>query len=293
MIHAGIGHSHVCSFLSALGIPSIHHKCLKRMERTIGHVVEQTARDSCAQASKQERVQSELRKTCEERMELTTEHIAEEIARDLCAQTPKQEPVQPELRTPVPEMQLSSSCEDDQISFEEAMEIIENAADDTDDRLVYEDKVLNSQLGVESMCTAESLDCSFDNSTTSQGLCVLNEGICVSSTRNGTTQCTRMGRTCESDTPVEITVSQDAAWSKRGRAMNSLSGWGHVIGEKTRKCLNFSTRVKNCAKCKLYNRAKKVITPHDCRKNWSQSSKSMESDIAVTLHKEAKDTGLK
>ena len=24
--------------------------------------------------------------------------------------------------------------------------------------------------------------------------------------------------------PVEITVSQDAAWSKRGRAMNSLSG---------------------------------------------------------------------
>ena len=66
MIHAGIGHSHVSGFLSSLGIPSMHHKSMKRMERNIGTVIEQTARDSCAQASELERKQAEDRTTSQE-----------------------------------------------------------------------------------------------------------------------------------------------------------------------------------------------------------------------------------
>ena len=32
---------------------------------------------------------------------------------------------------------------------------------------------------------------------------------------------------------------------------------------------------------------------HDCRTNWNKSAKAMEANIAVQLHREAKDHGLK
>ncbi|XP_053388617.1 uncharacterized protein LOC128551729 [Mercenaria mercenaria] len=92
---------------------------------------------------------------------------------------------------------------------------------------------------------------------------------------------------------VDVTVSQDGAWPKRGRAMNSNSGVGHVVGQNTRKCLNFGTRNKRCKKCSYYQKVGKPVPVHDCRQNWSHSAKAMEPDICVQLHKEASNSGLK
>ncbi|MEW8546215.1 MAG: 3'-5' exonuclease [Candidatus Thiodiazotropha sp.] len=72
-----------------------------------------------------------------------------------------------------------------------------------------------------------------------------------------------------------------------------LSGWGHVIGMQTKRCLNFSTRKKSCKKCAYYTRLGKKIPQHDCRQNWKHSAKAMESDIAVQLHSEAQLQGMK
>ncbi|WAR14865.1 EXU-like protein [Mya arenaria] len=88
------------------------------------------------------------------------------------------------------------------------------------------------------------------------------------------------------DAPTAVTVSQDADRSKRGRVINSLSGWGHVIGVQTQKCLDFSTRIKRCATCSQCNRNMK--TSHV-----TVSAKAMEPDIAVGLHKRARAKGLK
>lgn len=71
------------------------------------------------------------------------------------------------------------------------------------------------------------------------------------------------------------------------------TGWGHAIGNKTRRCLNFSTRVKYCNKCSFYKRMDKKAPPHNCRKNWHNSAKAMEADIAVQLHKEAPTNGVR
>ena len=48
--------------------------------------------------------------------------------------------------------------------------------------------------------------------------------------------------------PVGIEVSSDAAWQKRGsqRSYNSLSGIASAIGKKTKKIVHFNSRFKKC-----------------------------------------------
>lgn len=88
MIHAGIGNTHVNAFLTALGIPEIHHKTLKKMERLVGPIIESAAKDSCNRASLLEKSISL------EKCDVKTE-IAPEVS-------------------------------DEQITFEEAMQILED-----------------------------------------------------------------------------------------------------------------------------------------------------------------------
>ncbi|XP_071652436.1 uncharacterized protein [Temnothorax longispinosus] len=80
---------------------------------------------------------------------------------------------------------------------------------------------------------------------------------------------------------VKIVVSYDAGWQKRGtgRAYNSLSGQGSLIGHRSKLILGYAVRCKACAFCTRGHSR----DDHDCRKNYEGSAKSMEPDMAVEL----------
>ncbi|WAR27259.1 hypothetical protein MAR_012963, partial [Mya arenaria] len=212
------------------------------MERVLGPLVERHARDSCNRACAQEKLLTETGKCTPPEEKGVTE-----------LGTPPEEKEVTELGTPPEEKEvtkLGTPPEDDQISFDEAMIILETQNTQTQrfgesslNRLIHHDQVT-----------------------------VKTPPETVPGPAG--------------DAPTAVTVSQDAAWSKRGRAMNSLSGWGHVIGVQTQKCLDFSSRIKRCATCSQCNRK------HE-KKHMTVSAKAMEPDIAVELHTRARDKGLK
>lgn len=91
---------------------------------------------------------------------------------------------------------------------------------------------------------------------------------------------------------VHIPVSYDMGWQKP-RGFNSLTGTGHVMGPNTGYVLDYETRNKRCAQCDSAKRRKEIAKTHDCRKNFSGSSKAMEGSVAVSLFKKALDTNTK
>ncbi|MEW8544186.1 MAG: hypothetical protein AB2693_11690 [Candidatus Thiodiazotropha sp.] len=99
MIHAGIGEKHLNAFLTTLAIPSISPKTLKRRERDIGPFIEKTAKESCERASYEEKLM-----TINESASYSGE-------------------------TPIPDCRSDHQQDQDgsdQISFEEAMAILES-----------------------------------------------------------------------------------------------------------------------------------------------------------------------
>ena len=78
---------------------------------------------------------------------------------------------------------------------------------------------------------------------------------------------------------VGIAVSYDMGWQKRGKGHNSLTGHGTAMGLVTGKVLSYSTRCKSCRVCDSSNRSGTAVKNHDCRKNHTGSSKSMERDV--------------
>ena len=91
---------------------------------------------------------------------------------------------------------------------------------------------------------------------------------------------------------VGIAVSYDMGWQKRGRGHNSTTGHGAAMGLATGKVLSYSTRCKMCRSCAA-NKVTGKETKHDCRKNHSGSSKSMERDVACELWTKAPQSGIK
>ncbi len=81
---------------------------------------------------------------------------------------------------------------------------------------------------------------------------------------------------------VGITVSYDGNWAKRSyrHTYNSLLGGGWMIGLYSQLPIAFFTCNKYCAICASQEK-KKVVKSHDCSKNWEQSAKSMEAEIAI------------
>ena len=92
--------------------------------------------------------------------------------------------------------------------------------------------------------------------------------------------------TADGTSHVPITASYDMGWSKRGKAMNSITGAGALVGEKSGKVLKQATRVKRCRTCAYHEREGTEVLEHDCRHNWDRSSKAMEADVAVQLAKD-------
>lgn len=83
------------------------------------------------------------------------------------------------------------------------------------------------------------------------------------------------------DNLLDIDVSGDGAWSKRGFA--SLNGFVTLVAKETGKCLDFRVLTKKCKACTHWERRKGTVAyddfkaNHKCPLNHKGSSGSMES----------------
>ncbi|XP_071652286.1 uncharacterized protein [Temnothorax longispinosus] len=89
-------------------------------------------------------------------------------------------------------------------------------------------------------------------------------------------------RAVQSEDPVLIAASYDAAWPKRGNGhtYDSLAAVGSLIGAKSGMVIGYGTRL-----CQ----AGHSLDDHDCRLNWTGSAKAMEPDIAIEIIAKNKD----
>ena len=81
-----------------------------------------------------------------------------------------------------------------------------------------------------------------------------------------------------------ITVIVDGGWSKRPHkhSYNANSGVGVIFGAATKKLLYMGVKNKYCAVCSIAQKKKSKPPNHQCFKNWSGSSTSMEADIIAS-----------
>ena len=75
----------------------------------------------------------------------------------------------------------------------------------------------------------------------------------------------------------------DISWINRSGMYNPSSRSGCIIGYNTGKCIDFATRNKDCRFCSVAAQKGAQPNPHDCRKNFSGSSKTMESSVCEEL----------
>ncbi|KAG8171611.1 hypothetical protein JTE90_022564, partial [Oedothorax gibbosus] len=54
-----------------------------------------------------------------------------------------------------------------------------------------------------------------------------------------------------------------------------------IVGYETKKVLHLGVRNKYCSTCQMSQRKGIEVKRHECFKNWSGSSSSMEADIIV------------
>ncbi|XP_061186114.1 uncharacterized protein LOC133195733 [Saccostrea echinata] len=101
--------------------------------------------------------------------------------------------------------------------------------------------------------------------------------------------------TSMSNQSPSITVSVDGAWQKRGsgRSYDSLTGHCSMIGSQTGKIVGYSFRNKSCRICERAEKNNQAPVPHGCKRNWTGSSKSMESDMVVEMVKSTIKKGIK
>ena len=94
---------------------------------------------------------------------------------------------------------------------------------------------------------------------------------------------------------IGLACSYDMGWQKRGRAFNSLTGHGAVMGLQTGKVMGYSSRNKRCRFCDSPRGKENAHheKKHDCRKNHTGSLKIMETEVACQLFKDALETNVK
>ena len=101
------------------------------------------------------------------------------------------------------------------------------------------------------------------------------------------------GNTPDTDGLMPLSVSYNMQWFKRGRAHDALTGHGAVMGDKTKKVLDYASANKMCRTCEIAKTAGKGPAILDCRANHGGSSKSMEAQVRVKLFNEAPNYGVK
>ena len=101
------------------------------------------------------------------------------------------------------------------------------------------------------------------------------------------------GKTPDPDGLIPLSIPYGMQWLKRGRANDSLTGHGAIMGSKTKKVLDYSCANKLCRICESARSKGKEPAHHDCRQNHKGSSKSMEPEVGVRLFKDAPNHGVK
>ena len=110
-------------------------------------------------------------------------------------------------------------------------------------------------------------------------------------------------RSCKRALEAEVKLSEgngirgsyDMGWQKRGagKAYNSLSGVGHLVGSETNLVIGVETFSRSCVTCERAEARAEKPKEHDCRRNWTGSSKSMEPAGAVNIVKQIESEGHK
>ena len=101
------------------------------------------------------------------------------------------------------------------------------------------------------------------------------------------------GKVPDEDGLLPLAVSYDMQWLKRGKANDSLTGHGAIIGSKTKQIISFASANKVCRICDNAKSKGVKAARHDCRLNHKGSSKSMEAQVGVKLFSEAPNNGVK
>ena len=83
-------------------------------------------------------------------------------------------------------------------------------------------------------------------------------------------------------------ISYNMGWQKRGNARNSWTGQGTAAGRATGKIIHFETKNTTCQICETLSKSGKRPDTHDCRKNHTGTSKSMEAEAAAEIYEHAK-----
>ena len=97
----------------------------------------------------------------------------------------------------------------------------------------------------------------------------------------------------ETDASQYSEFKYDMGWQKRGagRAYDSKSGVGTLIGNRTGKICAFGVRSKDCRMCSYHMSKGDAPPEHDCSENWNGSSKAMEPDVANSSCERSGGTG--
>ncbi|XP_063438315.1 uncharacterized protein LOC134719240 [Mytilus trossulus] len=109
--------------------------------------------------------------------------------------------------------------------------------------------------------------------------------IFVSAAEESCKNAQQLEKEISADKELELEVSFDAGWQKRGSGFNynSLTGHASMIGKQTGKVTCYDIRSKSCKFCEHHEGKKDTVPSHDCCRNWYGSSKSMEPDMAVSM----------
>ena len=63
----------------------------------------------------------------------------------------------------------------------------------------------------------------------------------------------------------------------------AFTGVGSLVGIRSGTIMAYNTRTKICAVCEAANRSGVAARNHECRLNWTGSSKAMEQNVAAEL----------
>lgn len=117
------------------------------------------------------------------------------------------------------------------------------------------------------------------------------ESVCKESCSKFLEEEKNKSTTIDDEGHKSVPISFDGAWQKRGKARNSTTGFGTIVGEATGKVIDYRVKSTRCRSCEA--KIDGNASEHDCRKNHSGSAKSMEAEIAVECFNEAPNNGVK
>ena len=101
------------------------------------------------------------------------------------------------------------------------------------------------------------------------------------------------GEQLDENNLMAVSCSYDMGWQKRGKGFNSNTDQAAVMSQSSGKIFDYATKGKKCRTCEYAERSNTNPKVHDCRKNHTGSSKSMEPLSAVELFKNAPNHGIK